>query len=273
MFEHVKKTAISHDGLNLYYETHNLQSGKPVIFFVHGAGGDADAWEFVRSQLLERGFGGISMDLRGHGYSAHPRNPKYYEIKNLTADIATILDQEKIDRVILIGHSYGAVVAIHFAIEYPERLNKLVIISGSHSSPNYLRHKPLKVLANWIIDLAAIVSPTSKANWHSQYPQGKFHKDYELFGLMRTIYHNSWGSYLLTSKQTLNLDIKFKLSKIKTPTLVIAGTSDSIFPHTVSTEIHGQIEGSKLELIDGANHVVILNHPKQTAKLIIDFLT
>lgn len=272
MSEVAKKTIKSHDGLTLYYETHGLEIGKPIIFFVHGAGGDVDAWDFVRSPLLAKGFASISMDLRGHGYSAHPKSPKSYEIENLVADIITILDREKLDKIILIGHSYGAVVATHFAIEHPDRLDKLVIISGSYSSPNYLRHKPVKTLINKIINLAAFISPGSRANWHSPYPKGKVHKDYEAYGLARTIFYNSWGSYLLTFKQSLNLDIKHKLSKIKTPTLLISGTQDSVFPTSVSKEIQKEIPNSRLEVIEGVNHPVILNHPQETVKLIEDFL-
>lgn len=267
-----RKTAKSHDGLALYYETHNLDANKAILFFLHGAGGDVDAWDFVRSQLLEKDFASISMDLRGHGYSAHPRSPESYEIENLVADIISILDQERVEKVILVGHSYGAVIATYFAIKQPERLEKLVIISGSYSSPKYFRHRPVKILVNRIINLVAIISPKSKSNWHSKYPKGKVHKDYELTGLARTIFYNSWGSYLLTSKQTLNLNIKHKLSKIKTPTLVIAGTKDSIFPPAVSQAIHQEISNSKFELIEGVNHVVILNNPDETSRLILDFL-
>ncbi len=277
MSDVVKKTITSHDGLKLYYEIHGLprlvsEAGR-VIFFVHGAGGDADAWEFVRSQLLAKGFASISMDLRGHGYSAHPRHPSRYEIKHLVVDIVTILDQERIEKMILIGHSYGAVVATNFAIEHPERLEKLVIISGAHSAPNYLKSKILKKLSIGIIHALAFISPPAIGDWHSPYPKGKHHKDYELKGLVRTIFYNSWASYLLTSKQNINLDIEHKLSRIKTPTLLIVGTKDSIFPHNISRQMQALIPNSTLELIDGANHVVILNNADETVRLIENFLS
>ena len=272
MSEVSRKTIISHDGLKIYYETHGLAAGQPILFFVHGAGGDVDAWNFVRAPLVDQGFAAISMDLRGHGYSAHPRQPRKYEIKHLVADIISILDQEKIAKVILIGHSYGAVIAAHFAIEHIDRLEKLIIIGGSHSSPDYLRFRPLKALANGIINLAALISPPAVGNWHSPYPKGKFHKDYELYGLARTIFYNSWGSYLLSSKQSVNLDIRHKLSRIKTPTLLIVGSQDSIFPQHISQQMQEAIPNSRLELIEGANHVVILNHPAETLRLVQNFL-
>ena len=73
-----KKTIKSHDGLKLYYETHITDTEKPVLFFLHGIGGDLDAWDFIKNPLLELGFSAIAMDLRGHGHSSHPSSPESY---------------------------------------------------------------------------------------------------------------------------------------------------------------------------------------------------
>jgi len=268
-----KKTAKSHDGLTLYYETHDLDGKKPIIFFVHGAGGDIDAWQYVRPQILEKGFASISLDIRGHGHSAHPRTPHSYELKNFVSDIITILNQEKIEKVIMIGHSFGAIIATHFAIEHPERLNKLVLISGTYRAPNHLTSARTKSIANKFIDFAALISPPPIFRGHSTYPKGKFHKDVELFGLIRTILRNSWASYLLTSKQAINLDIKEKLKNIHVPTLLIAGTKDSINSISILHEMHNEIPDSSLEIIEGANHVVILNNIDKVAEVINNFLS
>ena len=103
-----------------------MENDKPVIFFVHGIGGDADAWYFVRSVFLDRGYRSITMDLRGHGYSDHPKSSHSYQIENLLLDIVSILNEEKVEKIILIGHSYGAVICAYFAIAYPQYLQKLV---------------------------------------------------------------------------------------------------------------------------------------------------
>lgn len=271
--EITKKTAISHDGLTLYYETHDLKGQKPIIFFVHGAGGDIDAWQYVRPQILEKGFASISLDIRGHGHSAHPRTPASYELKNFVSDIITVLDQEQIEKVIMIGHSFGAIIATHFATQHPERLEKLVLISGTYGAPNHLTSALAKSAANKFIDFAALISPPPIFRGHSTYPKDKFHKDLEWFGLIRTILRNSWASYLLTSKQAINLDIKEKLALIHVPILLIAGTKDSINSISVLHEMHKEIPNSKLEIIEGANHVVILNNINEVVRSIGKFLT
>lgn len=267
-----KKTATSHDGYNLYYETYNLETGKIPLFFLHGMGGDLDAWHFVRDALLAKGFSAIAMDLRGHGHSAHPRKHQSYNINHLAEDVHTIMRAENINKINLIGHCYGAMVATHFALNFQDKIENLVLISSTFRAPDYLQSKTLRKIAGQLSSLLAHVSPRPIKPGHSNYPIGKFHKDYEWFGLARTIMRNSWRSYLLSSKQIINLDLETELSKINLPTLVIAGEKDSIFPLPISKTIHSKIKDSKFAVVNGANHVVILNNHKEVTTILFDFL-
>ena len=121
-------------------------------------------------------------------------------------------------------------------------------------------------------NLLALISPPPIYPKHSTYPPSKFHKDVEIFGLIKTILHNSLRSYLLSSKEILKRNLKLELKNIKQPTLIISGGKDSIFPAPISEEIHAQIPNSKLEIIKDANHVVVLNNINETASYISDFL-
>ncbi|MFH0776498.1 MAG: alpha/beta hydrolase [Patescibacteria group bacterium] len=264
--------AKSKDNIRLYYEKNFPKTNKSVLFFLHGLGGDLDAWHFVRDQLAQKGIPSISMDLRGHGYSDHPRAFISYEIDNFVEDIATIMAKEKIKKIILIGHCFGAILALHFAIKYPAKLTKLVVISGSYTSPPCLVGKISKALAVGAANLGALVSPKPYQPRHSEYPVGKFHKDYDWIGLMKTIAHNSLRSYTLILKEIIKLDLGAALKKIKTPTLVIVGEKDSIFPAVISKKIHKKIAGSKFKIIPEANHVVILNNADRVFGAISDFL-
>src|SRR3989344_4096275 len=267
-----KKNVKSSDGLNLYYEIVEGDNDKPSIFFLHGIGGDLDAWRFVRGRLLKNGNSSIAMDFRGHGYSDHPRGFKSYKIGNVVEDVASIISAEKLGKIILIGHCFGAVVAEHFAVKYPEKLQKLVLISSTYRPPNYIIGNFLRTIAGGLSYLGAFLSPKPYRPRHSDYPSGKFHNDYEWFGLMKTILHNSLRSYLLTSKEIIDLKFEKELAKIKTPTLVIVGEKDSIFKVAISKKIHKEIFGSKFMIIKGGNHVVILNDSEEVSKIIGDFL-
>lgn len=243
-----------------------------MLFFIHGIGGDLDAWSFARDILLEKGFPALAMDIRGHGYSSHSRSAKSYQIENVVQDVLSILEQEKAHNVILIGHCYGAAGAATFAIQHGEKLQALVMISGTYRPPSYLNAKMLRAISNRLIGLAAFLGLKPIHPQHSSYPTGKFHKDYEWLGLAKTIVHNSLGNYLLTAKEIVNLNIETKLSRISIPTLIIVGGKDSIFPPPISQKMHAKISGSTFTLVEGANHVVILNNADQVADALYDFL-
>ncbi len=267
-----KKVVKNRDGLDLYYETYITGTEKPELFFLHGIGGDLDAWGYVIDELSGKGFSCIAMDLRGHGYSDHPRAFQSYAVDNLVQDVVAVMDQENMSKATLIGHCYGAVIATYFALSHSEKLNGLAVISSTYQHPWYLRSKAMRALANGFINVLAFFSPKPFRPRHSPYPPGKFHKDYELLGLVKTISHNSLRSYLLATKQIVNLDLERRLAGITTPTLIIAGEKDSIFPLSVSQTIHTAIAGSRFEIIKEANHVVILNNVTQVVNSLHSFL-
>jgi pimeloyl-ACP methyl ester carboxylesterase len=267
-----KKHIKSKDGTNLYYETYLVENSTATIFLIHGVGGDIDAWQYVRDNLIVAEISCVAMDIRGHGYSGHPRSFKSYAIENYVEDFITVLNAEKLDKVILVGHSLGAITSTHIALNHPERLEKLVLISSSYIPPPYLHIPVLKQIITALINILAFISPPAMRPWHSTYPAGKHHKDFEIYGLIRTIAHNSLRSYLLASNETLRHELKSRLASIKMPTLLISGDKDSVFPTKNSQFIHSQIEGSILKIIPGGNHVLPLNNIKEISNLIIDFV-
>ncbi|MBI3632048.1 MAG: alpha/beta hydrolase [Candidatus Vogelbacteria bacterium] len=266
----INKKIKSKDGINIYYDTYDPGANKgPTLFFVHGVGGDLDAWQYLRKVLHKKGFSSIAMDLRGHGYSDHPCTSSQYQLNNFIDDVISVVDAEEIDKVILIGHSLGAVLTTHVALYHQDRIERLILISSSYLPPAYFKIPGIFLLT----DLLAFLSPPPVYPGHSSYPQGKHHKDIEIFGLIRTIMRNSFKSYALSSKEILKSNIEQDLKTIKVPTLIISGDRDSVFPARISKYLHSQISGSELKIIGGANHVIVLNNVDETVKCIYNFLS
>ena len=239
---------------------------------MHGIGGDVDAWQYVRDQLIENGISTVALDIRGHGYSAHPRRFNDYKMDLILKDILHVVDTEHLERMILIGHSGGAILALNFALAYQKRLHALVLLAGSYQAPAYMRSRLSKHIADGIISLGALISPPHFGPWHSMYPRDKFNREYEPWGLTRTIMRNSLRSYLLVGRELMNIDLEDRLVEITVPTLLVAGEQDSIYPLEISQKMHEQIQGSQLKIVPGANHVLILNNFNETAGHIIDFV-
>ena len=267
----VQQKRIISGGVEIYYEVCPALAGAPILFFLHGLGGDVDAWRLVRDPLLTRGFSTIAMDLRGHGYSGHPTSTSAYKMELLLRDILAVLEAEQVEKVVMVGHSGGAVLALRFTLQHPSKLAGLVLLAGSYAPPHYLRSHVLRHISNTLIATGAWLSPKATAPWHSPYPVGKHHKEYEMRGLVRTIYHNSLRSYLLILQQLADVNLKDDLGRITAPTLIVAGEKDGIYPVTLSHYMHERIAGSTLAIVKNANHVLILNNPREVVDLIIPF--
>ncbi len=261
----------SKDGTEIYYEVYGDPAARPQLLFVHGIGGDLDAWQFVREPLLAAGYSALALDLRGHGYSGHPRRAARYAAARMVEDIAAVA-KTAAGPVVVVGHSGGAVLAESFAIAYPELVDRLILIAGSYGPPHYMRHKLLRALSNIAITVGGFISPPARAPWHSPYPPGKHHQEIEVRGLARTMWHNSLASYLYFSRELLQVDLADHLGTIAAPTLLLVGEKDGIYPVEISKLMHQKIPNSTLKIIPQANHVLPLNNPAEVAEAIKEFL-
>ena len=91
-----KKFTQTEDGYKLYYEIYSIDNQPPEVLLLHGVGGDLEAWQYVKNELLANGISSLAMDLRGHGFSSHPHSFTSYQISNLVNDVQTIITQEKL---------------------------------------------------------------------------------------------------------------------------------------------------------------------------------
>src|SRR5579871_5555966 len=110
------------NGVRLNYRT--IGCG-PDVVLLHGLAGNQAFWNLEVLAALAAEFRVTTFDQRGHGYSAMP--PAHYGPAALAADLQGLLDHLAVARVHLVGHSYGGVVALRFALDYPGRVRSLVL--------------------------------------------------------------------------------------------------------------------------------------------------
>jgi len=272
MVETLRKKTLSADGTEIYYETYTRPGEKPRLLFVHGVGGDLDAWQFVREPLLEAGYSAVALDVRGSGYSGHPRSARSYTLERMNDDILSVINAEGLGPVDLVGHSGGAVVSLAFALAHPEKVGKLILIAPSYAPPRYGGSPLLRALYAPFIAFFSLISPPAPAPWHSPYPPGKHHQEVELYGLVRTMYHNSLASYLRISQMLMRVNFESQLAEVKMPTLLIAAENDGIYPLKVAKVMGEKIPNAKLVVVAGANHVLPLNQPAEVVEAIEAFI-
>jgi len=103
-----------------------LGNGKP-LFILHGLFGSSDNWQTLGKKFAQN-FTVYFIDLRNHGRSPHSTEHTY---NLMSEDLLELMDDEKLDKVILLGHSMGGKTAMHFAVTYPERVEKMVVVDIS----------------------------------------------------------------------------------------------------------------------------------------------
>ena len=112
--------------LRTFHWPGNAPATAPPLLFIHGMLGDASFWEPTVEALGERRPRAIAVELRGHG-SSEPAPDADYSPAACAADVRAVLDAYGLERAIVVGHSYGALVALGFAARYPERVERLVL--------------------------------------------------------------------------------------------------------------------------------------------------
>lgn len=125
-----KKTITTKRGFEYTYYVSPAAAGKPTLILHHGFPDQAEEWEdLIVSHLRPAGYGVIAPDLLGYGGTSKPSDPAAYKFGGMTADVVEILDAEKADKVISLGHDWGSRAAQMLWNLHPERVSGLVMVN------------------------------------------------------------------------------------------------------------------------------------------------
>lgn len=243
----------------LHYFLHEGGSAlKPPVVLIHGAGGDHLSWPPEMRRLP--GYRVISLDLPGHGKT---EGPGRQSIQDYARDVVEFMDIAGLSRAVFVGHAMGGAISLVLALDYPNRVAGIGLISTGPSLPI-----PSSVLEN-----AANTSTLPKAIRSLQDMALGTQTPEHLKG---TIFKS-----LFATRQTLLLDdllacdrfnLTDRLNAVRTPALVVCGTDDRLTPIRYSEILSRTISGAALQTVEGAGHLLILEQPGRLAKLIGVFL-
>lgn len=140
-----KRITVNGIGLNVI----DVGEGEPVLL-VHGFPDTHAVWRHQIPALVHAGYRVIAPDTRGCGESELPQRTADYRLPRLIADLAALLDALQIQRVRLVGHDWGAVIAWQFAIAHPLRVRQYVALSVGHPTA-YARGGLMQKLKGWYV--------------------------------------------------------------------------------------------------------------------------
>ena len=261
----------SFDGAKIYYQTEERDRHKWLVF-LHGFGGDLTAWDSTRAYFTDLGISTLALDLRGHGFSDRGDNKEFYKFENFAKDLNLLLKQEQIKKPVIVGHCFGGMVSIYFEAQFPDSSKGLILVDTSYKPPFLGKNRVAKVFFEEFINLLLKVIPDIKKVGRPDYNKFVGTSDLNLKRILSDILHTSLKSYLLISKNLASLDAKKLLDNILVPTLVIEGENDTIFPPEIARYLSKRIKNSQLELIEGVNHIIVINDPEDLSKTIHEFL-
>jgi pimeloyl-ACP methyl ester carboxylesterase len=268
-FEAMKKSVALPDGETLAYLTMGDPAGTPVVL-IHGYTDSARDWVPLIPYLSPR-LKLILVDLRGHGRSGKPEC--CYTRMDFAYDIKLLLDALHIERADIVGHSLGSIVAQTFAEFWPERTERVVLISSSGGRrPGAAPAPPKFDYAAAIRQLKEPIDPDSQFMiewWSSPTPV-----DPDFIRRQRqdaaAIPLRVWLAIL--DQGLVDADLQRTLPRLEAPTLLIWGSADPLMEEEVRTSLREALPQAEVKVFPGLGHNPFWEQPAQVAPVVNQFL-
>jgi pimeloyl-ACP methyl ester carboxylesterase len=253
----------------------------PALLLLHGITNSSETWEAVAPGLAEH-FTLIAPDLLGHGKSATPRGD--YSLGAHASGARDVLTALGIERATVVGHSLGGGIAMQFAYQFPERCERLVLVSSgglgrevhpilrAASLPGADLVLPALTSAK-VLDVGRNVGDVLRRLRLS--PGGDVEVLARGFASLdnagsRQAFLHTVRSVIEPGGQRVSAEARLQLAALL-PTLIVWGERDSIIPVEHGEAAHAAMPGSRLEVFPGAGHMPHDFDPKRFAALLIEF--
>jgi len=239
-----------------------IDKEKPTILLMHGSGLSHIVWSFHEQFYSTQGFNVLSVDLPGHGNS---EGPSLQSIEEISDWIKSLMTKLNIEKIIIIGHSQGALVGIDFAARYPKFILSLVLVAGTYKMPvnqdliDYAEagdEKAILLMMKWGYE-------GSKAFIGGNPVKKIINSSREIREIL-AVDLNACNNYK---------DGKESLKKISCPTLCIFGDLDKMVPLEVGNKMASMINKSETKIINNCGHMIIFEKAFEMRKLVKEFLT
>ena len=252
----------------------------PVLLLLHGLGDSSRTW-IPAMRLLARSYTVLAPDLPGHGSSSNPLGD--YSLGSHASSMRDLLHLLSIDRVTVVGQSFGGGVAMQFAYQFPSLCERLVLVDAGGLGRE----------VNWILRLATVPAaeyvmpvlfPAFIGRWRD--PVARFLRDW---GICSARAAEAWRSYcsltdpgsraafVRTVRAVIDpggqsvCAVNFLYLVAQMPTLIVWGDQDKVIPLLHAFQAHEVIPNSRLEVMEGVGHAPHFEDPARFAEILEDF--
>jgi pimeloyl-ACP methyl ester carboxylesterase len=253
----------------------------PALLLLHGVTNSSETWERVAPALAER-FTLIAPDLLGHGQSATPRGD--YSLGAHASGVRDVLTALGIERVTVVGHSLGGGIAMQFAYQFPERCERLVLVSsgGLGREVHLLLRAAALPGADYVLPAltsAGLLGAGRRLGWLLQRVRITPGEDMQVLASgfasldnagSRQAFLHTVRAVIEPSGQRVSAHDRLELAGLL-PSLIVWGEKDSIIPVAHGEAAHEAMPGSRFEVFPGAGHMPHDADPERFASLLIEF--
>lgn len=253
--------------LRIHYLDLNPGAHK-IALLLHGLGATCQSWRLQFPSLMASGYRILAPDARGFGKSSFPGGGT--SVQAMAEDMAALLRYEKVARADVIGISMGGAIALQLALDYPQLVNRLVLVNTFAT----LRPKRVGVWAYFLLRFIIIHATglpfQARMVARRIFPQPQ--QAYLRQELLDEIMQADPNGYRAAMRALAWFSVSKRLSEIRAPALVISGERDTTVPLEDQRKLAAGISTAEHVVIPGAGHAVTAEKPLEFNRALMDYL-
>jgi pimeloyl-ACP methyl ester carboxylesterase len=133
----------------IYYRINDFETTKQTIIFIHGLSGNSSAWEPYEQEFMDN-YNILCIDLRGHGCSRKYSKEKDYAIEQFINDIEELLDYLKIEKYIVVSHSFGSVISVGLIKKNQDKIKGAIFLAPAFKPKNSMATRIVRFVSGTI---------------------------------------------------------------------------------------------------------------------------
>ncbi|WP_297371529.1 alpha/beta fold hydrolase [Acidocella sp.] len=252
---------------------HDVGEGLPALF-IHGSGPGVSAWANWRLNMgpIAEGLRVIAPDMVGFGFTERPAGARYGKAL-WVAHLKGLLDALELERVDLVGNSFGGGLAVAFAIQYPERVRRMVLMGSvgvrfpiTKGLDDVWGYQPSfetmrRLLDIFAYDRALVNDELAELRYQASIRPGF----QESFSAMFPAPRQRWVDELASDET--------EIAKLPHKALVVHGREDQVIPRAASLRLFELLNDAELHMFGRCGHWTQIEHAARFNGLVRDFLT
>jgi pimeloyl-ACP methyl ester carboxylesterase len=267
-----------------YRRAFRIAGSGPALLLIHGVGDNSKAWEPVHAKLAQR-FTVIAPDLLGHGESDKPHAD--YSLPAFANGMRDLLAVLGIDRVTVVGHSFGGGVAMQFAYQYPELVERIVLVSAGGVAKDVsvalrLAAMPMGAEALGLLRAPGVMPAIRRIGRTVGTVLGSTRFGRDAVDAVELLEGFQDPAGLAAFARTLRsvvdgrgqyvtmLDRSYLMESV--PVQIIWGEDDVIIPVAHAHTAHAAMPDSRMEVFEDSGHMPMHDHPDRFVEVVERFI-